>query len=262
MARYCSIIPSIIIGFTMQLFGKFSTKFDMDYLVEHYIYINESEDEKITLDDLERMLKKKRKHVAGTIFLYNPQESPAKYKMSRFLQKDGFDKYDEYVALNESPRMYILNAALKGGYKGKLIEIRYLFNYNRENIEPTPILEEFDADLDKLNSMQLTRYDRALNYIDIPNIRLTGKFVFFGMGHKYDRHHKNIIAYARALSKHINKLDKAVVFMHDNNYDEDECRQVPYFLSPFATGKMHKKRADALKDLFKSTPPQVVKISS
>jgi hypothetical protein len=158
--------------------------------------------------------------------------------------------------------MYILNAAFKEHYKGKLIEIRYLFNYNRENIEPTPILEEFDADLDKLNSMQLTRYDRNLNYIDIPNIRLTGKFVFFGMGHKYDRHHKNIITYARALSEHVNKLDKTVVFMHDNNYDEDECRELAYYLSPFATGKMREKRANGLKEVFKTVPPKVVKISS
>jgi hypothetical protein len=246
----------------MQVFGKFSTNFDMDYLVEQYIYINESEDEKITLDDLENKLKKKRKHVAGTIFLYNPEETPTGYKMSRFLQEDGFDKYDEYVTIEETPRMYVLNAALKEHYKGKLIEIRYLFNYNRENIEPTPILEEFDADLDKLNSMQLTRYDRELNYIDIPNIRLTGKFVFFGMGHKYDRHHKNIIAYARALSEHVNKLDKTVVFMHDNNYDAHECRELAYYLSPFATGKMRQIRANGLKKIFETVPPQIIKISS
>ncbi|WP_457747612.1 hypothetical protein [Sulfurimonas sp.] len=246
----------------MQVFGKFSTNFDMDYLVEHYLYINKNEDEKITVADLENMLKKKRKHVAGTIFLYNPQETPTGYTMSRFLQEDGFDEYDKYVSINETPKMYVLNAALKEHYKGKLVEIRYLFNYNRENIEPTPILEEFDSDLDKFTSTQLTRYDRVLNYLDITNIRLTGKFVFFGMGHKYDRHHKNIIAYAQALSQHVNKLDKTVVFMHDNNYDADECKELAYFLSPFATGKMREKRANALKEVFKVVPPQIVKISS
>ena len=245
----------------MQQFGKFSTNFDMDYLVEHYIYINESEDEKITVEDLQNMLKKKRKHVVGTLFLYNPEESPTGYKLSRFLQEDGFEEYDEYVSLSETPRAYLLNAGLKEHYKGKLIEIKYLFNYNRENIEPTPILEEFDADLDKLSSMQLTRYDRELNYLDIPNIRLTGKFLFFGMGHKYDRHHKNIIAYAQALSAHVNKLDKTVVFMHDNNYDADECKERAYFLSPFATGKMRQVRANSFKEVFKTVPPQIVKIS-
>jgi Mn-dependent DtxR family transcriptional regulator len=53
----------------MQVFGKFSTNFDMDYLVEHYLYVNNSEEEKITVTDLEQMLKKKRKSVAGTIFV-------------------------------------------------------------------------------------------------------------------------------------------------------------------------------------------------
>jgi len=244
----------------MQVFGKFSTNFDMDYLVEHYMYINESEDEKITVDDLENMLKKKRKHVAGTVFLYNPERSPVGYKMSRFLQEDGFDKYDELVQLAESPKDYVLNAAFKEHYKGKLIEIRYLFGYNRENIEPTPILEEFDADLDKMSSTQLTRYDRDLNYIDIPNIRLTGKFVFFGIGHKYDRHHKAIIAYARALSEHVNKLDKNVVFMYDNNYDPQECIERAYYPSPYASGKAREVRANALKAIFKTMPPQIVKI--
>ena len=244
----------------MQLFGKFSTNFDMDYLTEHYIYVNKDENEKITTQDLEQMLKKKRKHVAGTVFLYNPEEAPKGYKLSRFLQEDGFEEYDSYVELTENPRAYLLHSAFKEHYKGKLIEIKYLFNYNRENIEPTPILEEFDADLDKLSSMQLTRYDRELNYQDIPNIRLSGKFVFMGMGHKYDRHHKNIILYAQSLSKHVHKLDKEVVFMYDKNYDEDECREIAYYLSPFATGKMREVRANAFKEVFKTIPPKVVRI--
>ena len=244
----------------MQLFGKYETNFDMDYLVEHYLYINPTEEEKITTQDLEVMLKKKRKHVAGTIFLYNPETSPKGYKMSRFLQEDGFDSYGEYVELSEDQRDYVLNSALKANYKGKLIEIKYLFNYNRENIEPTSVLEEFDSDLDKLNSMQLTRYDRELNYQDIPNIRISGKFVFLGMGHKYDRHHKNIVAYAIALSKHIHKLDKEVVFMYDKNYDKEECQEIAYYLSPYATGKARELRANGLKEVFKTIPPQIQRL--
>jgi hypothetical protein len=244
----------------MQLFGKFSTNFDMDYLTQHYIYVNKDENEKITSQDLEQMLKKKRKHVAGTVFLYNPEESPKGYKLSRFLKEEGFDAYDTFVELAENPRAYLLHNAFKEHYKGKLIEIKYLFNYNRENIEPTPVLEEFDADLDKLSSMQLTRYDRNLNYQDIPNIRLSGKFIFLGMGHKYDRHHKNIILYAQALSRHVHKLDKEVVFMYDKNYDEDECREIAYYLSPFATGKMREIRANAFKEVFKTVPPKVIRI--
>ena len=244
----------------MQVFGKFSTNFDMDYLVEHYIYINESEDEKITTEDVENMLKKKRKTVAGTIFLYNPEVSPIGYKMSRFLQEDGFDKYDEIVALNEDPKAYVLNAGLKQHYKGKLVEIKYLFNYNRENIAPTPIIEEFDADLDKFSSDQLTRYDKVLNYQDIPNIRLSGKFLFFGCGNKHDRHHKAIITYVRALSEHVQKLDKNVVFMYDKNYDPEECIERGYFPSPHATGKAREIRANCFKEVFKTELPQIKKL--
>ena len=244
----------------MQIFGKFSTNFDMDYLVEHYIYLNKDDDDTISVDDLNNLLKKKRKNVAGTIILYNPETSPVGYKMSRFLQNDEFDKYDEFVPLNENAMSYVLNAGLKENYKGKLVEIKYLFNYNRENIEPTMVLEEFDADLDKFTSSQLTRYDKQLNYLDIPNIRLSGKFVFLGMGHKYDRHHKAIIAYARALSEQVQKLDKKVVFMYDNNYDEDEALQRAYCLSPLAIGKVKDKRANGFKNVFKTIPPTVQKL--
>ena len=247
----------------MQIFGKFTTNFDMDYINGHYIYLNENDDAKITPQELEDMIQKKRKRksVCGTIFLYNPELSPVGYSMSRFLQEDGFDKYDEFVPLNEDPMSYIINAGLKNIYPNKLVEIKYLFGYNRANIAPTPIIEEFDADLDKLTSTQLTRYDRALNYIDVPNIRLSGKFVFFGMGHKYDRHHKAIIAYAQALAAQVAKMDKQVLFLHDNNYDADEALQKAYFLSPLATGKMKEIRANAFKEVFKTTPHKVVKIS-
>jgi hypothetical protein len=80
------------------------------------------------------------------------------------------------------------------------------------------------------------------------------------MGHKHDRHHKAIIGYARALAAQISKLDKQIVFLHDNNYDADECIELAYFLSPTATGKMKEIRANAFKEVFKETPHKVVKI--
>jgi len=245
----------------MQIFGKFTVGFDMDFLAEHYIYIGGEDEEKITEEDLENMLKKKRKTVCGTVFLYNPENSPVGYTLCPFLQEEGFDQYDEYVKLNEDPMSYVINAGLKKEYTGKLVEIKYLFSYNRSNIAPTPIIEEFDADIDKLNSGQFTRYNKELNYLDIPNIRVSGKFVFFGMGHKHDRHHKAIIAYAKALSAQIQKLDKKIVFIHDRNYDADEALDIAYFLSPRATGKMKEVRANAFKEIFKTNPPKIVKIT-
>ena len=245
----------------MQVFGKFITNFDMDYLAEHYIYVSGEEDEKISVADLEEMLSRKRKTVCGTIFLYNPECSPVGYKMSYFLQEDGFDKYNQFVALNDYHLAHVINAGLKKEYRGKLVEIKYLFTYNRANIAPTPIIEEFDVDLDKLSSGQLTRYDRNLNYLDVPNIRLSGKFVFFGMGSNYDRHHKAIKAYARGLSAHVQKLDKTIVFIYDKNYDIDEALARAYFIDPNATGKMKEIRAKAFKEIFKTNPPEVYRLS-
>jgi len=245
----------------MQIFGKFTTNFDMDYLAEHYIYIGGDDEEKITVTDLETMLKKKRKHVCGTIFLYNPETSPVGYTLSPFLQEEGFEQYDEYVPLNEDPMSYVINGGLKKHYTGKLVEIKYLFSYNRSNIAPTPIIEEFDADLDKLTSTQFTRYDKELNYIDVPNVRVSGKFVFFGSGHKIDRHHKAIIAYTRALSAQVKKLDKQIVFMHDNNYTKEQSAEIAYFLSPQASGKAKEKRGNGFKEVFKDEIPKIVKLT-
>ena len=63
------------------------------------------------------------------------------------------------------------------------------------------------------------------------------------------------------MSAHVQKLDKEVVFMHDNNYDKDECKEIAYFLSPFATGKAREKRANGFKEVFKTNPPQIIKIT-
>ena len=248
----------------MQTFGKFSTNFDTEYLREHYIYINEKdesrEDIKITIDDLENMLKKKRKTVAGTIFLYNPTLSPIGYNNNSSLKEQGFEFDDNYHELNFNNMMNLFSKSIRDGYRGKLIEIKYLFSLNKGNIEPTPILEEFDADLDRYTSTQLTRYDKEMNYHDYINIRLSGKFVFFASGHKHDRHHKEIIAYARNISAQTKKLGKEIMFMHDNNYDPDECVDLAYFLAPLATGKMRDIRANKFANAFRTNPPTIQKL--
>ena len=156
--------------------------------------------------------------------------------------------------------MNLCSKYIRDGYRGKLIEIKYFFNLNRGNIEPTPILEEFDGDLDRYTSTQLTRYDKNMNYHDYVNIRLSGKFVFFATGNKHDRHHKEIIAYARNISTQTRKLGKDIMFMHDNNYDADECVDLAYYLAPLATGKMRDIRANAFANAFRTCPPTIQKI--
>lgn len=250
----------------MQAFGKFSTNFDMDYLVEHYIYINEKDEErqdiKIELKDFESMLKNKRKTVAGTIFLYNPEMNPlGGYTIEKRLKEQRFEEYDQFVELALEAQSHILAQAIKEGYRGKLIEIKYLFNYNRANIEPTPILEEFDADLDKYNTNQLTRYDKQLNYQDYLNIRYSGKFIFFAWGHKFDKHHKFIHAYAKSIAAQAVKLGKEIVFMYDNNHDIQGAIENAYFLSPYAAGKAREIRANGVKKVFSTNLPTIQKLS-
>lgn len=245
----------------MQAFGKFSTNFDVEYLTEHYIYIQEDE-EKIDVKQLKAMLKNRRKTVAGTIFLYNPTMSPVGYNNNSSLAEQGFEFDGEFCELNLEKMSFVLASGIKDGYRGKLLEIKYMFNINRENIDSVPLmLEEFDADLDKYFSSQLTRYDKSMNYQDYLNIRLTGKFVFFGWGHKFDRHHKAIMAYAQNLAAQAQKLGKEVAFMHDNNYDADECKEIGYFLSPLASGKVKDIRANGFKRAFSTNPPTIQKLS-
>jgi hypothetical protein len=244
----------------LQTFGIFSTSFDVEYLTQHYIYIPEG-NEIIDVPQLEELLGKKRKTVAGTIFLYNPTLSPVGYNTNSKLASQGYEFDGKFCELNFDNNCNLFASAIKDGYRGKLIEIKYLFNINRPNIEPTPILEEFDADLDKYTSNQLTRYDKELNYHDYLNIRLNGKFVFFGSGNKFDRHHKNIIAYARNLSAQAKKLDKEIAFMYDSNYDVMESQEGAYFLPPVATGKFKDVRANAFKKAFSKYPPQIIKTS-
>jgi hypothetical protein len=138
----------------MQAFGIFASNFDHEYLIKHYIYINNRDDNnqdiKISTKDLKLLLKKKSKNVAGTIFLYNPIIAPKGYDNNSPLIEQGFEYNGEFCELGENEMSHIFSKSIKEGYRGKLLEIKYLFNFNKANIEPTPILEEFNADVDRL----------------------------------------------------------------------------------------------------------------
>ncbi len=243
----------------MQIFGKFSTNFDVEYLVEHYIY-NPIEDEIIDVEQFEALLKNRRKTVAGTIFLYNPTMSPLGYNTNSKLADQGYEFDGQYNELNFDDLSHLLANATKHEYKGKLIEIKYLFNINRANIEQTAMIEIFENDLNIYNSFQLTRFDKHLNYQDYLNIRLSGKFVFFGWGHKYEKHHKSIMTYAQNIVIQAEKLGKEIAYMYDNTFDKNDSKEKVYFLSPLAGGKLKLIRANAFKNAFRTNPPTIQKI--
>ena len=243
----------------MQIFGKFDTKFDDEYLVEHYIYINE-DDEKITTQDLELKLKKKRKHVAGTIFLFNPYMSPVGYNNKSSLASQGYEFNNNFEELNFDDMSNLLYQATKREYKGKLIEIKYLFNLNEQSLDNTIVIDKFAVDIDLYNSDQLTLFDKEMNYQDVANIRISGKFVFMGVGHKYDPQHVGLKHYARDIALKAQELGKEVVFLHDRNFNAEECIENSYFLHPLAAGKAKDTRSYAFKGSFMTNPPTIKRL--
>jgi len=238
----------------MQTFGKFMTEYDLEYLTEHYLYFNAS-DEKITADDLKVLLKKKKKTVAGTIFLYNPAMAPKGYTSQRPLAEQGYGFDGEYTELQPEKLMDIFQSRIKG-YEGKLVEVKYLFNYNRPGIEPTSVLEAFNEDIEKLHSHQHTRFSRELNYHDVKNIRLSGKFVFFAWGHKFDQLHNNIVSYAAAIFDQSRRIGKSSAFIYKQGTGLEESEKGLRFFHPVASGKLKTRITEAIAKAFSTNPPQ------
>jgi len=238
----------------MQIFGRFDTKFNDEFLVEQYLYINE-DDETITQEDLALKLKKKRKHVVGTIFLYNPNMAPIGYKTTSSLASQGYEfngQFDELIFDDFSNLAY---QATKNLYKGKIIEVKYLFGLNEAKLDDTIVIDKFAVDIDLYYSNQLTMFDKEMCYHDALNIPISGKWVFIGVGHKYQLQHKGIKEYAMNLALSAEKLGKDVVFLYDRNHNDSECIQNSYFLAPTSPGKAKDTRAYAFKGAFMSNPP-------
>ncbi|NOQ31733.1 MAG: hypothetical protein GQ570_11480 [Helicobacteraceae bacterium] len=238
----------------MQVFGKFETNYDEEYLTEQYLYMQE-EDETITVEDLNAKLKKKRKHVIGTIYLYNPLMSPKGFNNKTPLRAQGYEFDGEFKELNFDNACNLFGSAIKDGYRGKLIEVKYLFRLNKADIQPTSALEYFDADLDRLYSEQFTMFDKELCYQDYKNLSISGKFVFFGWGHKFDRHHHKIYAYAQHITAKVEELGKEIAYIHDRNFEKDDAKRVAYFMEPLALGKNKTVLSGAFKNAFKTCPP-------
>ena len=238
----------------MQAFGKFATEHDLEYLVEHYLYFN-APDETITVEQLQQLLKKKNKSVAGTIFLYNPVMAPKGLNTDVPLSTQGYEFDGRYTELQFNKLMDIFQSRIKG-YEGMLIEIKYLFNYNRPDIEPTSVLETFNEDIEKLPSFQNTRFSRELNYQDVKNIRLSGKFVFFAWGNRFDRHHSNILNYARSIFEQSRKIGKESAYIYDPGLKKQISEEDARFLPPVAAGKLKTKVTEAIARAFSTNPPQ------
>jgi hypothetical protein len=237
----------------MQFFGKFKEVHDLEYLVKSYIYIptkdENNEDINIDQEQLSILLKKKNKNVAGTIFLYNPFTAPLGFDKNEKLSLQGFRFNDKFHELQIEDAVRIVGRNLKK-YAGKLIEVKYLFNYNKENIQPTSVLEVFDMDLEKLHTNLLTVFAKHDNFHDYKNISYNGKFIFFAWGHKFDKHHPNIATYASNIAQWAKKLDKEIGFIYDGVKDQEDSFEYTRFIHPVSFGKLKQVIPSAIQTVF------------
>ena len=232
----------------MQVFGKIKEIHDLEYITKCYVYLNEK-DEQITNKELDVLLKKKNKNVLGTIFLYNPSSVPIGYDKSEKLSYQEYKFTDDFVELQIEDPIRIIAKNLKK-QTGKLIEVKYLFNYNKEDIQPTTVLEIFDMDLEKLHTNLLTVFAKNDNFHDFKNISYNGKFIFFAWGHKFDRHHTNISTYAGNIALWARKTGKEIGFLYDGVKDEEDSYEYARFIHPVAFGKLKLVISNAIATVF------------
>ncbi|MEA3354662.1 MAG: hypothetical protein U9Q33_12700 [Campylobacterota bacterium] len=233
----------------MQIFGIFKEQYELEYLTKCYVYLNKDEEDKIDTDTLNLLLKKKNKNVAGTIFLYNPFTAPIGYDKNEKLLEQGYKFTDKFVELQDDDAIRIVAKNLKA-YAGKLVEIKYLFNYNKDNIQPTSALEVFDMDIEKLHTNQLTVFSKQHNFQDYKNISYNGKFIFFAWGHKFEKSLKNISLYSSNISQWALKAGKDIGFIYDGSQDEAGSFEYTKFMSPVAHGKLKLVIPNALHEVF------------
>lgn len=233
----------------MQLFGKIKTVHDLEYIVKTYVYIP-LENEEITIEDLEILLKKKNKNVVGTMFLFNPYTAPLGYKKDEKLVYQDFEFDDKFHSLELEDSVRIIAKAIKQRHKGKLVEVKYLFNYNKENIQPTSVMEVFEMDLEKLHTNQLTVFAKKDNYHDYKNISYNGKFIFFAWGHKFEKSHTNILLYASNIAQWARKQNKEIAFVYDGVRDEEGSFEYTRFFYPINFGKLKTVVPQAISKIF------------
>lgn len=234
----------------MQIFGKFKEQHELEYLTKCYLYINKNGEDQLSTSDLNLLLKKKNKNVAGTVFLFNPFTVPKGYDRNDKLINQDFEFKDKFYELEDDAAVRIFGKALNKKYKGKLIEIKFLFNYIKEDLQNSSAMDVFDMDLDKLYTNQLTVFSKKHNYHDFKNISYNGKFIFFAWGHKIDKYRTGINTYALNIAQWSLKQGKEIGFIYDGVQDKDDSFEYMRFLHPVAFGKLKQVIPKALEDLF------------
>lgn len=246
----------------MQFFGKYDTSFDSEYLSESYLYFNE-DDKEISPEEFEGLIKNKKlkkKNIAGTIFMYNPFYYPIGFDEKKKLAAQGFEFDGDFKELKIEKEITLFKQKIKN-YPNMIIEIRYLFNLNIERIDTDGRLSNLNADVEKITTNQLTIFDKELNYIDINNLSINGKFVYFCWGNKINgKEFTNLYHYARKVYEKVEQMQKKTSYIYKKSVQEEYALLNLQFLHPMETGRLKSKLPFALEEVFSTNPPQKIEL--
>ena len=241
----------------MQCFGKYETHFEEEFLVESYLYFNKDEEE-LSIEEFEQLIKNqklKKKNIAGTIFMYNPYYYPLGYDNQKTLRSQDFDFDRGFYNISIEKEIAMFRASIKE-YEGQLIQIRTLFNLNIKKIDVSTILVSLNDDTEKLNTSQFTKFQKEANYIDVNNLTLNGKFVFFAWGHKINQNEfVNIHSYAKSIYDKAVQMQKKVAFMFRKSTQAPYAIENLQFLHPLDGAKLTYRMPEALAKVFSTNPP-------
>lgn len=245
----------------MQYFGEYKLGFDKEFLTQSYLYI--PQDGEILdikgFNSLIKTKKDKKQNIIGTIIMYNPYIYPIGYDENKFLIEQDFDFDIGFVELKIEREMTLLKQALNqlDNYKGKLVEIRFLFNLNTRNIDRSEILMSLNKDCELLNTNQLTIFEKSSNYIDISTLSFNGKFVFFAWGHKINKKEFLYINdYAQAIYDKSMLEQKKISFVYRKSTRQEYAIKNLQFLHPIQTGRFSTNIDKSVKKVFNQYPPQ------
>lgn len=242
----------------MQYFGTIETKYEEVFLTSSYLYFN-NEDEEITSKELKQMMKTnkdRKRNIAGTIFLYNPIITPVGFDSNSFLLDQNFDMFGEVIELKQENYITVFKQALNENYKGKIVEIKNLFNLNEKSIDAASLLTKFNSDLEKYNSLQNTEFDRDIMYFDAQEFIPSGKFVFFAWGEKINaKEFVFINNYAQTIFRRCLDMGKKVAFVYKKEKTQEWCEDHIQFASPYTISKYKHAISHSIKKSFEEVPP-------
>ncbi|MCT7405190.1 hypothetical protein [Aliarcobacter cryaerophilus] len=243
----------------MQYFGEIQTKYEEVFLTQSYMYFKKDEDENISAKDLKNLIKTKddrKKNIIGTVFIYNPVVTPIGFDSNKFLLEQDFKAFDELIELKCEGYITIFKQAMKDSCKGKIVEIKNLFNLIEGHIDSSTLLSKFNEDLEKYNSNQNTEFDRDIMYLDAQNYLPFGKFVYFCWGDKINpKEFSNISDYARTIYENCVKSGKKVAFAYKKEKTADESIKYLQFSNPMQNHKNKNSISFAIKRSFDTFPP-------